>query len=350
MSTRRTVLALALCVASSTAAAQDAPAVAFHFAGYADATWSRSADDGSVATLTLAPILHWTVGDRLFLEAELEGQIDSEDAREGAVEYATVNWLLGDHAALVVGKFLSPVGSFFANQHPSWINRLPSAPPGFGHGGAAPLTDVGVQLRGGADLGAQSLNYAVYVANGPRMQLEGMDEVDLEMEGRLRDRDGRQVGGGRVGWLPWSAFEVGLSAVRGQVQLVADGAMGEPSRAYRVEGVDVAWRPLPSLDLRAEWVRQRVAVAETSMAPDRLDWRAWYAQGTWRLAEGRWEAVARFADATSPHAEATLRQSAVGVNRLWGPRRQLKFAYEFNDSPDPATGADRLLAQWAYAF
>lgn len=350
MNAARLLVSLAVLSVVAPAAAQEVPSVAFHFAGYADTTWARSADDASVATLTLAPIFHWTVGERVFIEAELEGQIDSDGDREGAVEYATVNWLLGDHAALVVGKFLSPVGSFFANQHPSWINRLPSAPPGFGHGGAAPLTDVGVQLRGGADLGPQSINYAIYAANGPRMQLEGMDEVDLEMEGRLRDRDGRKVGGGRVGWLPLPALELGMSAVRGRVELVADGAMGEPARDYRVEGVDLAWRPLPSLDLRAEWVRQRVAEAEMSMAPDRLDWRAWYAQGTWRLAEGRWEGVARFADATSPHAEATLRQSAVGVNRLWGPRRQLKFAYEFNKSPDPATAADRFLAQWAYAF
>lgn len=337
-------------VVPDAAAAQATPATAFHFAGYTDVTWARSSDGESEATVTLAPILHWTLGDRVFLEAELEGEADFDGAREGAIEYATANILLGDHAALVVGKFLSPVGTFFANQHPSWINRLPSTPPGFGHGGAAPLTDVGVQLRGGVDRGLQSFNYAAYVANGPRMQLEGMDEVDLEMEGRLRDRDGRQVAGGRFGWLPRPQVEIGVSAVSGSLRLGADGAVDEPGRGYRVEGADVTWRALPSLDLRAEWVRQRVAAAEASMAPERLDWRAWYGQATLRLAEGRWEAVARYGDARSPHAESTLRQSAVGVNRLWGPRRQLKFAYEFNVSPEPSTAADRLLAQWVYAF
>lgn len=341
---------LMLLSACAPAAAQQAPDVTFHFSGYADIAWARSAGGDSAATLTLAPILHLGVGERLFFEAELEGEADTRGAREGGVEYATANWLLGDHAALVVGKFLSPVGSFFGNQHPSWINRLPSAPPGFGHGGAAPLTDVGVQLRGGIDRGQQSLNYAAYVANGPRMRIEGMGDVDLELEGAVRDPDGRRVGGGRVGWLPRPTIEVGLSAVRGRVRLLAEGAMDEPGRDYRVDGVDVAWRARPTLDLRAEWIRQRVGAAGMSMASDALDWRAWYAQGTWRLAEGRWEAVLRQGDALSPHAEATLRQTAVGVNRLWGARRQLKVAYEFNTSPDPATAADRLLAQWAYAF
>jgi hypothetical protein len=341
---------LVLLAATAPVAAQQAPMTAFHFAGYADATWARTSDGESVGTVTVAPILHLAVGERLLLEVELEGQADTRGVREGGVEYATANWMLGDHAALVVGKFLSPVGSFFANQHPSWINRLPSAPPGFGHGGAAPLTDVGVQLRGGVDHGTQSFNYAAYVANGPRMRIEGMGDVDLELEGAVRDPDGRRVAGGRVGWLPVPTLEFGASAVRGRVRLLADGAMHEPARGYQVDGVDVAWRPRPSLDLRAEWLRQRVDEAGMSMAPDRLDWRAWYVQGTWGLAAGRWEAVLRQGDAVSPHAEATLRQTAIGVNRLWGPRRQLKFAYEFNTSPDPSTAADRLLAQWAYAF
>lgn len=342
--------ALALLAAAAPAAAEAPSPVTFHFSGYADATWARATGGDSVGTVTVAPIFHLGVGERLFLEAELEGQGDSRGTREGAVEYATANWLLGDHAALVVGKFLSPVGSFFANQHPSWINRLPSAPPGFGHGGAAPLTDVGVQLRGGIDRGSQSFNYAAYVANGPRMRIEGMGDVDLDLEGAVRNPDGRSVAGGRVGWLPRPTLEIGASVVRGRLRLVADGAMDEPSRLYRVDGVDLQWRPVPAVDVRAEWLRQRVGEAAMSMLPERFDWRAWYAQGTWRLAAGRWEAVARYGDAASPHAEATLRQTAVGVNRLWGPRKQLKVAYEFNDSPDPDTAADRLVAQWAYAF
>lgn len=90
------------------AEASEEPTVLFYFAGYADATYvSTQGDAGSSGQITFAPIFHLQFADRLFLEAELEGTIDHSGQKEGAVEYATVNWLLNDQSALVVGKFLS---------------------------------------------------------------------------------------------------------------------------------------------------------------------------------------------------------------------------------------------------
>lgn len=223
------------------------PAVLFHFAGYADATYSNTqGDSGSSGGITFAPIFHLQVGERFFVETELEYAANDRGETETALEYATVNWLLNDNAALVVGKFLSPAGYFFQNLHPSWINKMASVPAGFGHGGAAPLTDVGLQLRGGKSfVNGQHINYAIYVANGPQLGLEGMDDLDLDVEGKTRNPDGKQVAGGRFGWMPIATLEVGASIVRGKVVLDA-GAMGmgpEPSRDYLVEGIDAAWRP-----------------------------------------------------------------------------------------------------------
>ena len=331
--------------------ATDSPFVV-DLTGFADVTGVAVTGDGSRLEATLAPIINVQIGSRLLLQTELEATADSDGARETGVEYLTASWLLGDHAALVVGKFLSPAGYFVQNLHPSWINRLPSAPAGFGHGGAAPQSDVGVQIRGGYALAdGQQLNYAIYHANGPRlMPGEMMDEIDLMLDGASANRDGVRVTGGRVGWLPRPTLELGLSAIQGGVRLDDSMAsMPEPSRDYRVVGADAWWRPTPKLDLRAEWLRQSVAEAPMSTAPDAMRWRAWYLQASYGFAE-RWQGTVRLGDSNSPHAESTLRQTAVGVTYLAQANRQLKLAYELNRADDPTAASDRWLLQCALGF
>lgn len=312
------------------------PAVLFHFAGYADATYvNAKGDAGSSSQGTLAPIFHLQVGDRFFVETELELQADDRGATDAALEYATINWLLNDHAALVVGKFLSPVGYFFQNMHPSWINKMASVPAGFGHGGAAPLTDVGVQLRGGKTFaGGQHVNYAVYNANGPRLGLEGMDDLDLNVEGSTRNPDGKRVTGGRLGWMSIPSLEVGASLARGDVVLDPGGMSegSEPSRRYRVDGFDAAWRPTKALELRGEWIRQQIGEAPGSAVPDQARWREWYVQGAYGFGSERWETVLRYGDSVSPHGESTFEQTAIGLNYLFRPNAKLKLSWEFNDS------------------
>lgn len=208
-------LALPPAASAKVSEVSDTPSVIFHFAGFADVTYSDTQGEaGATGVVTVTPIVHVQVGDRFLVEAEMELEADDRGDQESGFEYATVNWLLTDSAALVIGKFLSPAGYYFQNLHPSWINKLASAPAGFGHGGAAPLTDVGLQLRGGRMLGnGHQLNYTAYVANGPRLGLEGMEGLDLNVEGSLSNRDGERVWGTRVGWLPTARLEVGaLSA------------------------------------------------------------------------------------------------------------------------------------------
>jgi len=330
------------------------PAVLFHFAGYADATYvDTQGDAGSAGVFTLAPIFHLQFADRVFLETELELEADDRGNTETAVEYATVNWLLNDHLALVVGKFLSPTGYFFQNLHPSWVNKMASRPAGFGHGGANPISDVGVQLRGGKTFAnGQHINCAVYNGNGPRLGLEEMEDFDLDTEGSTHNPDNQRVTGGRLGWMPIPTLELGASYARGDVVLDPGSMsdMPEPSRQYRVDGFDFAWRATKALDLRGEWIRQRVGEASASMLPESARWRAWYVQGAYRFGADRWEAVLRRGDSVSPHAEATFKQTALGLNYLIRSRAMIKLTREFNDSAYAGANADRLLLQLAYGF
>lgn len=329
------------------------PFVLFHLAGYADVNYVKAQGAGTVGEFTLAPIFHLQFGERFFVEAELEMEADTRGKAVAAWEYAAINWLLNDHAALVVGRFLSPVGYFSANQHPSWINKMASLPAGFGHAGAAPAADFGVQLRGGKSFaGGQQINYAVYMANGPQLGVEGMEGLNLGNEGAIRNPDGKRVAGGRLGWMPVPSLELGASLARGDVVL-DPGGMGEgpePSRRYQVDGVDVAWRPTKALDLRGEWIRKRVGAAPASFVPEQAQWRAWFVQGAYRFGSEKWEAVLRHGDSLSPHGESTFKQTAVGLNYLFRPNAKLKLTGEFNDSADAGANADRLLLQLAYGF
>lgn len=349
-------IAIGLLLASPLAAAQqsaDDEFLKLHFGGYTDITYANTRGEGEDAALTLAPILHLQVGERILVESELEMEIDGNGATQTGFEYATVNFLLGDNAALVVGKFLSPTGFFFPNAHPSWINKMPSTPAGFGHGGAATLSDVGVQLRGGKAFQAgQKINYAAYLGNGPTLGLEGMDDFDLDAGGSTHNPDGERVIGGRFGWLPRAGVEIGASLARGDVKLVGgpvDVSL-EPSRSYSVDGVDGQWRVNKVLELRGEWIRQRIGAASASALPEGATFRAWYTQGTYRLGADRWEAVARYGQSRSPHAEATYDQFALGINRLLSSHSQLKLAWEFNTGKGANPVADRLLLQIAYGF
>lgn len=150
---------------------------AYHIAGYADVGYTDAENDNSTFDVGhFAPIFHYQYKDILLLETEIafgaETNEEGETETETELEYLALDLFLNDYMTLVVGKFISPIGQFQQNLHPSWINKLPSAPIGFGagHGGASqatPIADVGAQMRGGFALKDTRFNYALVVGNGP---------------------------------------------------------------------------------------------------------------------------------------------------------------------------------------
>ena len=319
-----------------------------HFAGYADVgyTDSRKAT-GTFSTARFNPGFHYQYADLVLVDAELELAVTPAGKTETALEFTTVNVLLNDYAALFAGKFLSPIGQFRQNLHPSWINKLPSAPTGFGHDQGAPTSEVGAGLRGGAPIGGMGFNYAVYVGNGPRLELNGAgDEIEMiESEGAVSNPSGKKVWGTRIGLRPIPKLEVGVSGALGKVVVES-----EPTRSYSVAGADAAyqWR---NLDLRAEYVRQKVGDLAVSVAPMGGAWRAWYGQAAYRFAATKWETVLRYGKYTTPHLDQDQKQWAVGLNYVFTPNLVGKVAYEFNKGlAGTPLDDDRLLLQISYGF
>jgi hypothetical protein len=298
-------------------------------------------------------MFHFLYDNKILWEAELEVEVEENGDTSIGLEYTTVDWFLNDKLTLIAGKFLSPIGNFRQNIHPSWINKLPSAPPGFGHDGAAPISEMGVQLRGVAPMGSSKLTYAFYMGNGPKIEGEDGEIHAIEAEGFASDPDDEKVFGGRVAFLPIPSLEIGVSGATGDVSVVEDDGMdieGDPKRGYDVIGLDASYR-WRNLDLRGEYVSQEIDENPLSIAPEGGKWETWYAQAAYQFADGKWEGVVRYTDFDSPHADDTQEQLALGVNYLITPSAMLKFGYESNTGePGEVTDADRWLIQIAYGY
>lgn len=326
-----------------------------HLAGYASADYVEPEDGNGAFTSNFNPMFHYMYSDRLLWESELAIELDENGETEVVLEYSTIDIFLNDNLVLVAGKFLSPLGNFRQNLHPSWINKFSSAPPGFGHDGAAPAADIGLQLRGGANLfGNRKLTYAGYIANGPMLVGEDGEIHGIETEGVASDADDSKILGGRISFLPIPKLELGVSGAFGDAAVVENDDAdldGDPDRDYEVLGFDVTYQ-WQNLDLRGEYIMQDVADASTSVAPEGGKWESWYLQSAYKIgASANWEGVLRYTDFNSPHADESQEQWALGVNYLVTPNALIKVGYELNDGlGGEVTDADRWLIQVAYGY
>ena len=321
-----------------------------HLAGYGDATYSDSQhQNGAFSGIRFNPIFHYQYKDLVMLEAELEVEVEDDGGTSTNLEYSTLDLFVNDYLALIAGKFQSPVGYFRQNLHPSWINKLPTAPSGFDHDQAAPVSDVGLEARGGFPIGSapRYVNYGVYMANGPVLEIDGNEIEAIEAVGRTSNDDGKFVFGGRVGFLPIPMLEIGLSGATGKV---AGADESYATRDYDVYGADFAykWR---SLGLRSEYIKQKVGAEASSAAPESGNWEAWYAQAAYRFSTTKWESVLRYSDYDSPHDSDDQKQWAVGLNYLYSANAMAKLAYDFNNGKNgSAAGDDGFQVQFAYGF
>lgn len=325
-----------------------------HLAGYASADYVDPKGEPGFFKANFNPMFHYMYKDLVLWESELEVEVDENGDTEVGLEYSTIDLFLNDSMVLMAGKFLSPLGQFRQNQHPSWINKLPSAPVGFGHDGAAPEADIGVQIRGGIRVGDTGrFGYAAFVGNGPKLETEEGEIHGIETGGFAGNGDGENVFGGRISYVPLPRLEFGLSGAVGKVGITEnDGEQvdDDPTRDYDAFGVDASYQ-LGSIDLRGEYIQQKIGDESLSVIPEGGKWKSWYAQGSYKFGQAKWEAVLRYGDFSNPHPDQEQEQFAIGLNHLIAPHAVLKVGYEFNDGmAGEPTDADRLLFQVAYGF
>jgi hypothetical protein len=181
------------------------------------------------------PIFLWKLNDKVFFEGEVEFELEDGSTAVG-LEYAQMFYVLNDYVTIGGGKFMSPINNFMERLHPTWINKLPNMPLGLsGHGGVPLMasTQIGMQARGGIDAGSGVITYAVYVSNGPTLNVEATPDTlaalgkvaqEGEEEGHghgvaengtlnynnTSDNNDNKAVGARISFLPFPQVEIGF--------------------------------------------------------------------------------------------------------------------------------------------
>jgi len=338
-----------------------APKTLVHLSGFANVGYTQvEGKPGSFSTGTFSPIFHYQFAEDVMLEAELEVASDKNGKSEAGIDYMTIDYFINDNVALVMGKFLSPLGQFRQNIHPSWINKMAMAPVGFGHDEAAPNVEVGLMARGGFTTESGSQNYAVYVGNGPTLENDAGTIAMIETPGLNADGDGKKVVGGRYGlFFINHQLDIGFSAaVGGAAARTGVGAASDPfayetsTRSYNVVGFDMAWR-VAGYNIKAEYISQTIGDDTSSAAVTGGKWTAWYAQAAYKIEGTNWELVGRLSSYNTPDDAKDKNQTALGLNYIFASNVVTKLNYEINKNPNAGqtTGNDnRLLVQLAYGF
>jgi hypothetical protein len=353
----------------------------WHLAGYADATFEAADADGETttnfSTARFNPLFLFQYKDIVLLEAEAEISVDDDGETEFELEYAQADLFVHDNLTLVLGQFLSPVGQFQERLHPSWINRMADAPPGFGHDGVQPTSELGVMARGGVSIGRTLVTYALAVGNGPTVAHEG--GVVFEASGA--DDNSNKAVSGRLGFLPVPYLEVGGSFLVGDVSGIDDEMEASPdpmpalapsSANVSLWGADAAYTRGP-WDVRAEYLHATRDAIATSFAgsngveilPD-LKLEAWYAQIAYSLSDitshpvlQKFEPVVRYGEykvngLDELAEEAAEKRIDVGVNYWLAPSIVARGVVGWRDfTARPAgepSSVTRYMLQFAYGF
>jgi hypothetical protein len=319
--------------------------------------WDRNANT-STFTATFDPVFLFRVTDRVLFEAESEFGLKDDGTTEVNLEYAQADILLNNYATLVGGKFLTPFGEFIQQLHPGWINKLVSFPLPFREneeGGLIPFSDVGVQVRGGAELFKKEgvgLDYALFVSNGPHFD---SNKVGAKFVANNVDVNHGKGFGARL-----AAYPLPLSLGIGRLKVGAstyNGTWDPRSNLWFTSwGIDGAYQ-LDEFELRGEYLSTRREMPSGISADDR---NGWYLQGAYKLARlgvshlNRMELVSRYSGVnqravTDKDLLAHPRQVALGLDYWLTPSVVGKLEYD-RELPEHAPHDHAVRGQIAVGF
>ncbi len=210
----------------------------FFFTGF-DAVSIGGESESSFIGGGINPVLIYKQSDRLLFEAEFEGGYTHDGGFELGLGYANASYVLNKFMTVRAGQFLIPFGTFTEKLHPAWINRMVSAPLGFGHDGIAPSSDVGVEVRGAFYSGSVKWNYQAYIINGPQLKdgtIES-EEAGMLRFGFMEDNNKNKTVGGRIGVSPFSnqMLEIGFSGMTGVVGSDGSQYEGVKAKLYAID-------------------------------------------------------------------------------------------------------------------
>lgn len=352
----------------------------FMMRGYGSALFQSLNDEGekesSFKTGHFSPIFLVKLSDKLMFETELEFVFEDGEL-ETVLEYANIMYSLNDYMTVRAGKFLLPYGTFTERLHPSWINKLSTAPLGFGHDGIVPSSGIGVELRGAFAAGGSKFNYSLYSTNGPKLN-DGSDEPDeagiLHFD-NYEDNNTNKSFGGRIGFLPFtdSSTEVGFSFLNSKV---GDADSDYEDVAANLIAYDFSFvkkvNPLGGvIDIKAQYNKSVVDDAEYIELHEGEEEEytfdnssdSFYAQLSYRPSMSgsdflkNIELVGRYSELNTPEGaewESNINQTSFGLNYWLSWRSAIKINYQITDGEGGHGGGliDKKMftIQWAFGL
>ena len=365
--------------------------------GYGDVGYTDSDVTTGAFKARFIPILLFQLNEKIHIETELEFSVGESGETETELEYADLHYFVTDRATVTAGKFLLPFGQFGPNLHPSWINRLPSAPGTYGgHGGnglmsgVLPiLTDHGVAFQYNIPRPGSSskLFFDLYAVNGVGQEEEEHSEdegetaeelaepddhgsafPEIEFESTSGDNNKNKAIGGRIAFAYLPQLEVGLSTYRSKYD--KDDKLDFNASALDLNWIGQFW------SLRGEYVRSDAdayveeeeadhdeeEVVEAAPEDDHdedeillsrnFNRSGWYLQTAWQLRQLGIPAL--------NSVELVLRHSRTvkvdegkrwtfGVNYWLTPSAAVKVAYE-DTQMDDGRDDTRVFAQLSFGF
>lgn len=345
----------------------------FMLRGFAQFGLDASSDNVNFNMTSFNPVLLWRQGDRFLFESELEMSYMGNQF-DLSLGYANASYIVSKGLVVRVGKFLIPFGTFGEKLHPSWINKFSSTPLAVGHDGIAPAADIGVEIRGGFQLGKSKLSYSLYAVNGPRIKdgTEEPEEAGMLSFENATDNNNNKAFGSRIGLLPFanSSLEVGASvyyAMPGSAKSPFEGDSLNKDLNYKnvtalLTAFDLSYvkiiSPLKSIiDFKGQYNLSNISKATYLNQEDTMRYTfannssAYYAQLAFRpaLVDNNFlkniELVGRYSVYTTPKGslwESNQSQIEVGLNYWFTWRTVLKMSYQMTDGAAGGSGMSNM--------
>lgn len=307
-------------------------------------------DNENEFTAAFNPIFLYQFEDRILFEAEFEFELEG-GVTETGLEYAQIDYIVGDALVLVAGKFLLPFGVFGERLHPTWINKFPTAPPVFGHHvsefGREPiipvLSGIGVMARVTARPGPARIALNAYITNGPAAEEGGEGIPELVFPSSSEDNNTNKMLGGRL--------DVALGTA--ELNLSFFNANYDENNLLDLTGWNVAGEyRYDRLSVRGEYIQLRQEF-ETFEGFPTVRRHGLYAQAAYRV--GNWEPVFRWTSLFDTRIDGVLEeqgasQVGIGLDYWVSPSAAIMAGYEINREQGEELGNDRLVVHFSFGF
>jgi hypothetical protein len=324
---------------------------------------------GAFLQADFAPIFLYRGGDNILFEAGFDTTLQNNAPNSSGytttfnLSFAQLDYVINDYMTFAGGELLLPLGTY-SERGAGWLNKIPDDP--LAVDALLPGSGLGAELRGGIPVGnaGKSLNYEVYVVNGPGSadgtgNAEALDlggNVGVRSDGVTANLHGHPSGGARLGvFLPFKPhydLELGISGQSGEWDDAGN-------HLYTAGVFDAALHLGPSFEAKGEYILTRYGSDDLGTHSQ----QGWWVQAGYKLAGldlelpvinnleimGRYDSLHDLYDPNNNAFDFKTQRYTVGYVYYFTNTLLFEGDYEFVSSNDPSQ-ADQLIFQLSLGF